>query len=293
MDLPLPSHLPLDVITTIIRRFEHLSTVAMHNVFGKMPYQWQLQIICHLSLMKTTDASICPGTILLVRPTSGGKSSVRDVYSVMCAGVSLTITPLLSLGADQTQKIRRNTSIVNGGPVHAYHIDELQCPRAKKLLSDQLISLLFDADVTVFLFSSPQAIVNNQIWRPIIDSLITKRLLSMLCIDEVHLFVHYGLTFRQEFALLQLALFKKLRVKASSSAQLACFHTTVPVLFMTATCNLSMVAQIEKLSGLHFDLSSNKFWPSADAMHHRNVCLRVAYSTYPLSSFKKLVGPAL
>jgi hypothetical protein len=62
---------------------------------------------------------------------------------------------------------------------------------------------------------------------------------------------------------------------------------------MTATCNQSMVAQIKKLSGLRFDRSSNIFWPSADAMHHRNVCLRVAYSTYPLSSFKKLVGPAL
>jgi hypothetical protein len=28
-------------------------------------------------------------------------------------------------------------------------------------------------------------------------------------------------------------------------------------------------------------------------MHHRNVCFRVAYSTFPLSSLKKLVGPAL
>jgi hypothetical protein len=65
MDPPLPSDLPPDVITTIVRRFEHLSTVAMHNVFGKMPYQWQLQIICHLSLMKTIDASICPGAVLL------------------------------------------------------------------------------------------------------------------------------------------------------------------------------------------------------------------------------------
>jgi superfamily II DNA helicase RecQ len=230
--------------------------------------------------------------VLLVRPTGGGKSSVRDVYSVMCAGVSLTITPLLSLGADQTQKIFRNTSI-NGSPVHAYHLDELWCPKAQKLLSDQLLLLSIDTDVTVFLFSSPQAMVNNQIWRPMIDSLITKRLLSMLCIDEVHLFVQFGLTFCQEFALLQSVLFKKLQVKASPSAEPSCFHTTVPFLFMTATCNQSMVAQIERLSGLRFDCSSNIFWPSADAMHHRNVCLRVAYPTYPLSSFKKLVGTAL
>jgi hypothetical protein len=62
---------------------------------------------------------------------------------------------------------------------------------------------------------------------------------------------------------------------------------------MMATCNQLMVAQIEKLSGLRFDRSSNIFWPSTDAMHHRNVCLRVAYSTYPPSSFKKRVGPGL
>jgi superfamily II DNA helicase RecQ len=243
--------------------------------------------------MKTIDASICPGAVLLVWPTGGGKSSVHDVYSIMCAGVSLTITPLLSLGADQTQKILcRNTS-KNGGLVHAYHLDKLRCPEAQKLLSDQLLSLSIDTDVTIFLFFSPQAIVNNQIGCPMIDSLITKRLLSMLCIDELHLFVQFGLTFRQEFALLQSLLFKKLRVKASLSAKLSRFHTTVPVLFMTTTCNRSMVAQIEKLLGLRFDRSSNIFWPSADTMHHRNVCIRVACSTYPLSSFKKLVGPAL
>jgi superfamily II DNA helicase RecQ len=79
----------------------------------------------------------------------------------MCAGVSLTITPLLSLGADQTQKIRRNTSI-NGGRVHAYYLDELPCPKAQKLLSDQLLSHLIGTDVTVFLFSSPQALLNNE-----------------------------------------------------------------------------------------------------------------------------------
>jgi superfamily II DNA helicase RecQ len=169
MDLPLPSHLPPDVNTTIICHFERLSTVAMHNVSGKMPYQRQLQIICHLSLMKTIDASICPGAVLLVRPNGGGKSSVPDVCSVMCAGVSLTITPLLSLGTDQTQKIRQNTS-KDGGPVHAYHLDELRCPKGQKLLSDQLLSLSIDIDGTVFLFSSPQAIVNNQIWHQLLNN---------------------------------------------------------------------------------------------------------------------------
>jgi hypothetical protein len=31
--------------TTIVCHFEHLSTVAMHDVFGKMAYPWQLEIL--------------------------------------------------------------------------------------------------------------------------------------------------------------------------------------------------------------------------------------------------------
>jgi superfamily II DNA helicase RecQ len=134
---------------------------------------------------------------------------------------------------------------------------------------------------------------NNKVWRTMIDSLIAKRLLSMLCVDEVHLFVQFRLTFRQEFAQLQSALFKKLRVKASPSADPSRAHTSVPVLFMTATCNKTMLDQIELLSGLRFDCSNNIFWSTADTMKHRNVCVRVSYTSYPLTSFKKLVGPAL
>jgi hypothetical protein len=101
----------------------------------------------------------------------------------MCAGVSLTIPPLLSLGADQTEKIRKNAS-QNGGPVHSFHLDELRCPQAQRLLSERILSLLVDTHTTIFIFSSPQeALVNNKVWRTMIDSLIAKRLLSMLCVS--------------------------------------------------------------------------------------------------------------
>jgi superfamily II DNA helicase RecQ len=237
---------PRAAIATIIPHFEHLSTVAMPNVFGKMPYPWQLEILSHLSLMKKIDTSIYPGAVLLVRPTGGGKSSVREVYSVMCACVSLTITLLLSLWADQTQKIWQNTSTKAGGPLHADHLDDFLCPQAQQLLSDQLILLLINTNTTVFIFSSPQAIVKNQVWHIMVDSVMAKRLLSRVCINEVHLFVQLGLTFHQDFALLQPVLFKKLQVnQVSPSAKLSSFHTTVPVLFMTATCNQTMVEQIK------------------------------------------------
>jgi superfamily II DNA helicase RecQ len=189
-----PIDLPLDAILAIVESFKHLSKVAMHDVFGRIPYEWQAEIISHLSMMKTNGTFIRPGAVLLIRPTGGGKSSIRDVYSVMWAGVSLTITPLLSLGADQTEKIRKNTS-QNGGPVHSFHLVKLRCPQAQRLLSERILSLSVDTHTTIFIFSSPQALVDNKAWRTMIDSLIAKRLLSMLCVDEVHLFVRFGLTF--------------------------------------------------------------------------------------------------
>jgi superfamily II DNA helicase RecQ len=188
-----PIDLPPDAILAIVERFKHLSKVAMHDVFGRIPYAWQVEIISHLSMMKKIGTFIRPGAVLLIWPTGGGKSSVRDVYSVMCAGVSLTINPLLSLGADQTEKNWKNAS-QNGGPVHWFHLNELRCPQAQRLLSERKLSLSVDTHTTIFIFSSPQALVKNKVWRTMIDSLIAKRLLSMLCVDEVHLFVQFELT---------------------------------------------------------------------------------------------------
>jgi hypothetical protein len=132
--------------------FKHLK-VAMHDVFGRIPYEWQLEIISHLSMMKKIGTFIRPGAVLLIWPTGGGKSFVRDVYSVMCAGVLLTITPLPSLGADKTEKIQKNASR-NGGPVHLFHLDKLRCPQAQRLLSEHILSLSVDTHTTIFIFSS-------------------------------------------------------------------------------------------------------------------------------------------
>jgi superfamily II DNA helicase RecQ len=43
-----------------------------------------------------------PLALLVILPTDGGKSLVRDVVGIILGGVTLTIIPLLSLGADQT-----------------------------------------------------------------------------------------------------------------------------------------------------------------------------------------------
>ena len=73
----------------------------MEKVFGNTPYPWQVEVISHLIIMSIDNSGLPAAPVLLVQPTGGGKSSIRDAHAVVNGGVSLTITPLLSLGADQ------------------------------------------------------------------------------------------------------------------------------------------------------------------------------------------------
>jgi superfamily II DNA helicase RecQ len=196
--------------------------------------------------MKKLGTSIRPGAILLTRLTGSGKSSVDDIYSIMCAGVSLVITPLLSLGADQAEKIWRNASL-DGGPVHAYHLAggcvAVSTSAENSSRTHSLASISWYQH-----YHLPLLVSTSHLQQPTVVAydwleLISKWLLIMLCIDKVHLFVHFGLAFWQDqFVQLQSVLLKKVQVKASPSAKPSQFYTSVPVLLlMTATCNQMMV----------------------------------------------------
>ena len=278
---------PLSRRQSYHRRGTELASTLMVQVFGNKPYPWQQDVIAHLGCMRISDSGVHPAPVLLVRPTGGGKSAVRDVYSVMNGGFSLTITPLLSLGADQEEKITLKAKHTTGR-VLSVHLDEVRSLAVQQEVIKELKAIPHDGHTTVVLFSSPQAILNKTfLWKAFLSWLIESRRLSMVCVDEVHLFVHFGMTFRNEFKQLTPILFDKLKVTGSS------YRTTIPILFMTGTCSKSIVTMIEKITGIGFDTSSNVFWPPASEMKHRQVFFDVAYSIQAMSLFKKRVGPLL
>ena len=74
----------------------------------------------------------------------------------------------------------------------------------------------------------------------------TKKLLRLFCIDEVHLFVEFGITFRKTFIGMKEAVFDKLKSNDDD------LH--VPILFMTATFNLELKALLTQLTGISVHL---------------------------------------
>jgi superfamily II DNA helicase RecQ len=133
--------------------------------------------------------------VLLVCPTGGGKLSVRDVYSVIKGGVSLTISPLLSLGADQEEKLNLKASN-SAGPVLAIHLDAICCLADQHKIINQIKGLLLKTHMAVYYspslrpFATSLSLVGtHRLW------LIDNDGMSTVCFDEIHLFVHFGMTF--------------------------------------------------------------------------------------------------
>ena len=133
------------------------------------------------------------------------------------------------------------------------------------------------------MFSSPQILVDNLLVRNLSRTLSlnhddSKKIgLTLLAIDEVHLFAQLGLySPRDEFLqLCPLLVFDKLRVESTSRQSNNSYRSMVPILFMSATVTIFMVEQLEAMTGFSLQ-ASNIFWPDVVGMRQRSVFVSVA-----------------
>lgn len=120
----------------------YFTTTCQHTI-SKDPHPWQVEVGMNILRHQSIHQ-------LLVRPTGGGKSMVYIICGILLKGITLCIAPLLSLGADQCNKIKALPRY--GNDVFAYHLDEMT-PVAVNYLADKL-HLLSNLNKTVFLFAS-------------------------------------------------------------------------------------------------------------------------------------------
>ena len=99
---------------------EQLFTQKSINSFSKRPYLWQAAI--GGGIISCSDRNIALRQ-LCVRPTGGGKTLLYNVVAAYLEGVTIMISPLLSLGADQTRKLLKVT--VGDRSITAFHLDKL------------------------------------------------------------------------------------------------------------------------------------------------------------------------
>jgi superfamily II DNA helicase RecQ len=130
----------------------------------------------------------------------------------------------------------------------------------------------------LFLFSSPQLIVTKPAVLQMLLSLLQNGHLWFVAVDELHLFVHFALSFRTSFAALKPILFDRLRVPSSTVP-------LVPLLLMTATCTPHILKDAEELLGFTLE-PSNIHWPSPAGMRHQSVDFQLSYTFKAYTLFK-------
>ena len=109
-----------DLYESFKRRFVN---TCHHTAFAKTPYPWQQTNVG--SLIVAYQFANLALKLLLVRPTGGGKTLVFTSAAACIKGITICITPLLlSLGANQVQKIMSKTSETDNSVV-GFHLDEL------------------------------------------------------------------------------------------------------------------------------------------------------------------------
>jgi superfamily II DNA helicase RecQ len=215
-------------------------SIAAHRIFDNTAYQWQTVVAGRLI---TGDINNLPLALLVVRPTGGGKSLVRDIVGIVLGGVALTIVPLLSLGADQTLKVNSQAT-QDCLTAAAFHLDELSLTEFDNLHSG-IADLAPGSTKLVHLFSSPQALLKPT-GKRILDLLFHRKILRLIDIDEIHLFVHFARSFRSEFKALRPVLFDRVRATPGSWT-----HLLVSIIMMTATCSSRIQHDIQQLKVFH------------------------------------------
>ena len=168
-----------------------------------------------------------------------------QTIGIINAGITLIIENTLPLGADQVSKIKECGQ--EYGPINGFQLDLIKKKEERDVLVKFLKGLQHNTDRTIFLFASPEAL-QQSVWQELMQDLTRSSILRLVCIDEVHQFVDFGLTFRYKFAKLKKTLFKHIIVNEAETSQNSA-KLKVPVLFMTATFNEYLLKLLEKLTG--------------------------------------------
>ncbi|XP_059485307.1 ATP-dependent DNA helicase Q1-like [Neocloeon triangulifer] len=180
----------------------------------------------HLQL-SAVNATLSKQDLILVMPTGGGKSLCYQLPALLSPGVTLVISPLISLMEDQVMQVRK---LGVGAEMLTGSTKREENTRIKNLL----LKKSGDEDLKL-LFVAPEKLAKNKSFMSLLQTLHRSDRIARIAIDEVHCCSDWGHDFRPDYTFLGV---------------LRDLFSDVPILGLTATASNKVVTDVQKILNL-------------------------------------------
>ena len=189
--------------------------------------------------LRVINATMSRRDVLVLMPTGGGKSLCYQLPALLSPGVTIVVSPLLSLIQDQLHHLQSSNVPARALGAH----DAGAAGDEAELYAD-----LHSSQPRVkCLFVTPEKLARSPKLHSILTSLEGRGMLARFVVDEAHCISHWGHDFRRDY--LALAMFKAK-------------YPRVPVLALTATATgrvrTDLIAQLRLQNCLTFCQTFNR-----------------------------------
>lgn len=163
------------------------------------------------------DSVLAGHDTMALLPTGGGKSICFQVPGLLLEGITLVITPLISLMKDQVDNLRSRG--IKAATIHS----GMGGDKIRQIIDNCLYGSY------KFLYVSPERLSSERFRKLLIDLPI-----SLLVIDECHCISQWGYDFRPSYL---------------SVLDLRVYYPNIPILALTATATPEVVIDIKRILG--------------------------------------------
>lgn len=242
------------------KEYNLMTDSLIYSVTGFKHFKSMSQKLAVYGALNTPDGY----TTLVSLPTGGGKSLITQILAYQSDGLTVVIVPTVSLADDQLLAAKRIIKSANADQeIFAYRSGVPSTP----------ILNAIQEKTARLLFISPEALMNNQAFDDVIKVANKQHYMKNIVIDEAHIVVDWGASFRVDYQCLE-AWRKKLLLT----------NPSIRTILLSATFENRCVYVLKKL------FSDGEHWIEVrcDALRHEPRYILLKEKSYKLKDEKTI-----